>query len=89
MGKRLENISGVGKEIIKSLQDGSSRGLKAREILDILKEEEKDYTLKEINQGLGELIEYGSVRGKIGGIMKKGIIYQVGWVLEEEINQYY
>ncbi len=36
MGKRLEDISGVGKEIIKSLQDGSSRGLKAKEILEIM-----------------------------------------------------
>jgi len=66
MGKRLENISGVGKEILKNLKSGSYRGSTIKEIQQILKEEEQDYSLKEINEGLKELIEYGSVRGEVG-----------------------
>lgn len=63
--KRLEELGDVEKEILKSLKSGRSRGLTTPEIRDTLIKEGHTTTLKEVKEGVGELIDYGSVRGYV------------------------
>ncbi len=63
--KRLEQISDVEKEILKSMSSGPSRGLTTSRIKDVLTSEGYQTTLDEVRKGIGELITYGSVRGYV------------------------
>ncbi len=61
--KRLEDLTDLQKEILKSLNPGRSRSKSLKNIHEFLEEEHHPTEFEDINDALGELIEYGAVRG--------------------------
>lgn len=63
--KRLEDLTDLQKEILKSLKPGRSRSKSLKNIHEFLREEHYPTEFKNIRDELGELIKYGAVRGTV------------------------
>jgi len=68
---RLENLSELQREIIRSLPQDSNKGVTLNEIKASLDDEEYNFSLNEIREGVRELLKYGAVRGKSEDNIKK------------------
>jgi hypothetical protein len=66
MVKHLDELDSLQKEILKTLKSGRSSGLTTGEIKSAIERDGYEVPgLKEVKEGIGELIEYGSVRGNV------------------------
>ncbi len=62
--KRLEDLTELQQEIIKSLKPARAGGLSLKDLKASLEEEDYTATIDELREGVGELIKYGAVRGE-------------------------
>jgi predicted transcriptional regulator len=61
--KRLENLTDLQREILKTLQLGKENAKSLNEIRDYLSKEEVDANIPDLRDEMSKLIAYGAVRG--------------------------